>query len=305
MEIIMYNPQLDVFIKTADEGSFTKAADELYISPTAVMKQINSLESRIGVKLIERTNRGISLTEAGKAFYKEAKLFIEYSNNAISRIKRAAEDDRFVIRVGTSMLNPCKPLMELLKYSDDVYDKFRINIIPFEDEHTNILTVIESIGSKFDFIFAACNSPQWLSRCNFFKIGDYDVCCAVPGSHRLASKRRLSVSDLRGEALIMMERGGSYILDDLRDRLSAQELMIKIEDASFYDIDVFNRCERTGGVLLTLSGWSDIHPSLITIPVDWDYKMPYGLLYPLDPNEHILSFLEIIKAAADKAEYIK
>ena len=62
----MYNPQLDVFIKTADGGSFTKAADELYISPTAVMKQINSLESRIGVKLIERTNRGISLTEAGE-----------------------------------------------------------------------------------------------------------------------------------------------------------------------------------------------------------------------------------------------
>lgn len=43
----MYNPQLETFIKVADAGSFNKAADELYITPTAVIKQINSLENHL------------------------------------------------------------------------------------------------------------------------------------------------------------------------------------------------------------------------------------------------------------------
>ena len=53
----MYNPQLDTFLRVADAGSFNKAAEESYISPTAVIKQINLLESKLDVKLFERTHR--------------------------------------------------------------------------------------------------------------------------------------------------------------------------------------------------------------------------------------------------------
>ena len=62
----MYNSQLETFIKVADAGSFNKAADELYITPTAVIKQINSLEKSIDLVLFERTHRGLILTNAGK-----------------------------------------------------------------------------------------------------------------------------------------------------------------------------------------------------------------------------------------------
>ena len=43
----MYNPMLDTFIAVSNYGSFTKAAEHLYISPTAVMKQMNALESHL------------------------------------------------------------------------------------------------------------------------------------------------------------------------------------------------------------------------------------------------------------------
>ena len=46
---MMYNPQLDTFICVVEAGSFSKAADKLYISPPAVIKQINSLENNLGV----------------------------------------------------------------------------------------------------------------------------------------------------------------------------------------------------------------------------------------------------------------
>ena len=59
----MYNPQLDTFIRVADAGSFNKAAEELYITPTAIIKQINLLEASLDVKLFERTHRGLHLTK--------------------------------------------------------------------------------------------------------------------------------------------------------------------------------------------------------------------------------------------------
>ena len=54
----MCNHILDTFIAVADCGSFTKAARRLYISPTAVMKQINTLEEHLDMKLVERTPSG-------------------------------------------------------------------------------------------------------------------------------------------------------------------------------------------------------------------------------------------------------
>lgn len=54
----MYNPQLDTFLRVEDTGSFNKAAEESYITPTAVIKQINLLEAELDVKLFERTHRG-------------------------------------------------------------------------------------------------------------------------------------------------------------------------------------------------------------------------------------------------------
>ena len=68
----MYNHQLDTFIKTAELGSFGKASEALYISPPAVIQQINLLEKMCGFKLFTRTNHGVKLTAAGKVLYEDA-----------------------------------------------------------------------------------------------------------------------------------------------------------------------------------------------------------------------------------------
>lgn len=76
----MYNPMLDTFIAVSNYGSFTKAAEHLYISPTAVMKQMNALESHLNLKLIERTPSGVHITPAGEVIYRDAK-FIAYGGH--------------------------------------------------------------------------------------------------------------------------------------------------------------------------------------------------------------------------------
>ncbi len=83
----MHNPQIETLIQVADAGSFSKAAERLYITPVSVMNQVNALEKRVGVKLFERTNHGVELTEAGRSIYQDAKQIIAASDAAIERAR--------------------------------------------------------------------------------------------------------------------------------------------------------------------------------------------------------------------------
>ena len=62
----MFNPQLATFVCVADCGSFSQAAEKLYLSSTAVMKQLNALERHLELKLLERTRRGTCLLYTSK-----------------------------------------------------------------------------------------------------------------------------------------------------------------------------------------------------------------------------------------------
>lgn len=94
----MYNHQLDTFLQVADAGSFAKAGEALFVSSTAVMKQINLLERDLGVQLFDRTPRGLTLTNAGKSYYQDAKYMIQYARDAQIRAKNAMQSDDAMIR---------------------------------------------------------------------------------------------------------------------------------------------------------------------------------------------------------------
>lgn len=98
----MYNPQLETFLRVADAGSFNKAAEQAYITPTAVIKQINLLEADLDMKLFERSHRGLRLTKAGLSLYNDAKYIIQYCRDSVVRAKNAMQKDENVIRIGTS-----------------------------------------------------------------------------------------------------------------------------------------------------------------------------------------------------------
>ncbi|MBD5499289.1 MAG: LysR family transcriptional regulator [Lachnospiraceae bacterium] len=289
----MYNPLLDTFIAVIDYGSFTKAAEALYISPTAVMKQINALESHLQLKLTERTPSGVRLTEAGAVIYRDAKFLMDYSRKSISfaRATVRAKDNTFC--VGTSLLNPAKPFMDLWYRVNQTFPSYKLHLVPFEDNHDGILKEIEQLGEKFDFLIGVCDSKEWLSRCHFLPLGQYRKMIALPRDHRLAAKSCIRIEDLYGETLMMVRRGDSGTNDFIRNDLEKNHPQIQIEDTPpFYDLSVFNRCAEAGNALLTIECWQEVHPGLVSIPVDWDYRIPYGLLYSLEAPEDVLQFVK-------------
>lgn len=296
----MYNPLLNTFLVVVNYGSFTKAAEVLFISPTAVMKQMNSLEQHLDLKLLERTPAGIRLTEAGEIIYRDAKFLISYSKKSISDAKAAVHAGDTTFCVGTSLLNPAKPFMDLWYRVNHDFPEYKLHLVPFEDNHEGILSEIETLGKKFDFLIGVCDSREWLSRCNFLPLGQYKKMIAVSREHRLAPKKRLNIEDLYGETLMMVGRGDSGTNDFIRNDLEKNHPKIQIEDTpQFYDLSVFNRCAETGNVLLTIECWQEVHPGLISIPVNWDYNIPYGLLYSLDAPADVLNFVEAAKNITD------
>ena len=45
----------------------------------------------------------------------------------------------------------------------------------------------------------------------------------------------------------------------------------------------------------TLDIWKDVHPSIVTMPMEWDYKMPYGIVYAKKPSKQVQDFISIIQ----------
>jgi LysR family glycine cleavage system transcriptional activator len=88
------------FCAAARCGSFTRAADELYVTPGAVSRQVQALEAHLGKKLFVRGVREIALTEVGAAFYSEAGAALEQIAHAAQR--QAGDAIRLVVNVRPS-----------------------------------------------------------------------------------------------------------------------------------------------------------------------------------------------------------
>lgn len=297
----MYNPVLDTFITVVECGSFTKASELLYISPTAVMKQMNTLEAHLDLKLTERTPTGVKLTAAGEIIYHDAKFMIDYSKKSLAEAKAAEHSYDTTFCVGTSLLNPAKPFMDIWYRVNKKFPDYKLHLVPFEDDHDGILSEIKKLGEKFDFLIGVCDSKAWLSLCNFMPLGRYKKMIAVSREHRLARKSRIDLEDLYGETLMMVKSGDSGVNDFIRNDLENNHTHIHIEDTpQFYDLSVFNRCAETGNVLLTIECWQEVHPGLVSIPVNWDYSIPYGLLYSLNAPDDVKRFVDEAAKLAGK-----
>src|SRR5215471_15639799 len=144
----MENDLLNTFIHVIDAGSLSKAAEQLYLSSTALMKQMNVLEAHIGVQLLIRTHHGIRATDAGMSFYADAKFLLQYSEQAIARAHHAASNNPYLIRIGTSILNPCTVLVDLWNTISENSPQFKMKMVPFHGAEP-CPTVYQMLGKDF------------------------------------------------------------------------------------------------------------------------------------------------------------
>lgn len=290
----MYTKELLAFITVADEGSFLKAAKKLYLTPASVMNQINKLEAQAGVRLLERTNRGAQLTAAGHVIYKAGTEIIKKTDRALEKARQADAAERQAIKIGTSLLRPARLLLDLWQQADGGAG-FGIKIIPFGDEPQSMEQMLESLGSGIDCFAGPCDSAAWARKYNICRLGRARCCIAVPRGHRLVRKACLAWEDLYGETIMLVKQGESPVVDSLRAEITDRHPQINIADNNgFYGMEAFNRCWQNGYLMEVPELWADVHPSLVTLPVEWDYTLPYGIVYAKTPSPLLLEFIKTV-----------
>lgn len=191
----MNRNQLRYFVAAAESRSFTKAADQFFISQTAVTQQIRLLEEMLGCPLFDRSTRPVSLTPAGKAFLTEAKAILERMDQAIDRAHGASTGLSGSLRIGY-----------LKGYEQSGFTDF---LREFHQRHANLLiTFYRSttdqlaaglLGNQFDLILTwdSTNLKQD-ERVDWLLAEEVGLVAALYAGHPLAQRVRLTRRELRG-----------------------------------------------------------------------------------------------------------
>lgn len=291
----MLDRRVVTFMQVAESGSFSKAAAALFLSTVSVKKQIDSLELTVGARLFERTSRGARLTPAGEAYFEGAKKIEFLAERTVAKTRAANAASQHTVRIGTSFLRPCRPLIDLWTQVDAHEDTVHLEIVPFDDDTASMNEMVESLGKRIDCFIAPCDSEHWRATCNLLVIDELPFRLAVSRRHPLADKELLTWDDLDGETLMMVPGDDSPVVGAIRRTVRENHPCITLAAApTHYDAAVFNRCEQTGCLLQTYEVWKDAHTMLATIPVDWPERMPYGIVYSKRPNEATRVFVDAI-----------
>lgn len=296
----MYNPQIETFIFVAESGSFSKAAEAMYVTPTAVMKQINALESRLGVALFERTNHGLILTAAGKSFLQDAKYIMDYSARAIEKIRDIdAKENHMSIRIGTSVMTPAKFVLDIWAAIQHAAPNLKIEMIPFVNTPENARGILRSLGEQIDIV-AGIYDDNLVKDNNFqtMLMEAKQILLAVPLTNSLAQKENISICDLKNSSVMFITEGWNTYIDEMRTALSQEG--IKIIDFDFFSLNAFNRAVKENIPIIAIDGWDNIHPLLKIIPIERNFEVPYGIMYSKEPSKQVKKFIDIVKAIIDK-----
>lgn len=291
----MYNPQIETFLIVAESGSFSKAAERLFISPTAVMKQINALESRLEVSLLNRTNHGLTLTAAGESFLQDTKYIMEYSARAIEKAKEIeSKEKQQSIRIGTSIMTPAKFLLDVWDEMQSALPNLKIELIPFDNTPVNSVEILRNLGQHIDIVAGLYDDAFLKDRkCAAAHLYNKKLMFAVPVTHTLNGKNEIGISDLRGRTVMLIRKEWNQYIDELRAELI--ENNVTVEDFSMFNISAFNRAAKENIPIITVEGWEDVHPLLKIIPADWRYEVPFGILYSPTPSRQVKMFIEVLQ----------
>ena len=210
--------QLQYFSTLARVLHYTHAAEELHISQPTLSYSINELEKEMGVRLFEKQNRKIFLTESGERFLPYVKKAIQLLDEGVDVTRQTAGQATMNVRIGyfhsiSASLIPS--LVEKVSHSD-VGRRVRFQFT--EDTSFDIFNKLKNGG--LDLAFCA-HRDDWADSITIMKQPLY---LAVPADHALASKEFVSFMDFAREPMVMLDKPSSLRM--LTDRIFSRHGII-------------------------------------------------------------------------------
>ena len=196
---------LRYFLAVAEELHFHRAATRLHISQPPLSQQIRALERELGVTLLERNRRRVTLTAAGEGFRDDVRTILAAVERASERAQHVARGSLGTLSigfVGSAMFSPTLP---------DILREFRAG-------HPDVELVLRELpttaqlrglaGGELDVgvIRGPVADSERNPEVELMTIQREHLVAALPADHRLAARRRLRAENLRGETFVILAR---------------------------------------------------------------------------------------------------
>ncbi|WNZ54398.1 LysR family transcriptional regulator [Microbulbifer sp. MKSA007] len=144
---------IPIFVTVAETGGFSPAAKLLGISKSAVSKRVTQLELQLGVKLLHRTTRKLSLTEAGEHFYEHARIAYKSAKDAQDAVLQLQGEPRGRLRINAPMSFGRLHLAPLIPVFMKRYPEISIDMV-LDDK------VVDLVGEGFDIAIRGGDLPD-------------------------------------------------------------------------------------------------------------------------------------------------
>ncbi|EDT4775133.1 tricarballylate utilization LysR family transcriptional regulator TcuR [Salmonella enterica] len=229
--------QLRYFVRIIETGSMGSAAQDLDIGVSALSQQMSRLENELAIRLLQRTSRGVTPTNAGLAFYSQAQLALRHADDAIL----AAREARLSGHVSVGMAPSTASILGIpfIHAMQENYADVRLHVV--ESLSGNLERMINTRQIDLAVVFQKDKILRWSTRPileeQLFLIGSHALLAALPDNP-------ITPEQLAGIPLIMPSQGHG-----LRGRLDAvcQEHALNVEIVAEIDgLALLMRAVRDG-----------------------------------------------------------
>lgn len=235
--------QLKYFVAVAESRSFTKAAEQYFLAQTAITQQIQKLETSMGVQLIDRKTRPISLTPMGQVFLREARGILRRMDGAIQRTREASTGITGTLRIGYT---------KGYEHSD-----LPIKMRRFHQSFPNVLVTCYRcdtdkltaglVNGEYDVIFTWDSTNLIRDEAVDYRLQEkVQLVVALYGSHHLAKRTGLKRADLRDEVMLFMTPSST-------GDTTADEFFIHLYQKAGYTPNILLRSNDVESILMMVA----------------------------------------------------
>ena len=235
--------QLRYFVSVAESGSFTKAAQQHFISQTAITQQMHALEETVGINLLDRNSRPVSLTPAGKVFLKEAREILGKMDTALVRTREASTGLDGELRLGYTKGYEHSDLPQYLRRFHQEYPNVLISCYRCDTDRL----AAGLMNKDYDIIYTwdSTNLRQE-ENIQLQVVEHVPLRVALYASHPLARCNQLTRKDLKQENILFMSPSGTG--DSFGD-----EFYMKLYQQAGYQPNILMRSNDMESILMMVA----------------------------------------------------
>jgi len=192
---------LETFCRVADLKSFSKAADDLFLTQPTISGHILSLEKSLSLRLFDRTSREVRLTKAGEVFLKYSSKILSFRKDLLNALSEFSQGIRGELSLGASTIPGEYLLPRLLSDFKKEHPHFIISLKIADTKE--IIQYVFQDKVEFGIIGAKLNHPSL----HFEKYEEDEIIVVSPPDHPLTRKKRVNVEELSKVPWIIREEG--------------------------------------------------------------------------------------------------